>query len=201
MLEALREGHTNADIAIELGLSINTVKYHVANMLAKLDLHSREQLTKWQPRRGHGLWAMVGSRVVLGVGVSLIGGALLAGAVLLAIHRAGSDSSVDGPPIAYVSALTQAGSGMFSVQPGSAPRQLPHEGSSFQFAPAWSPDGKTLVYVGVSGLFGPEAAGANAGSLTVLDSATGDARVLDKNAAIQSPTAQVASFLGSRWKP
>ena len=193
MLEALRDGRTNADIAIELGLSVNTVKYHVANMLAKLDLHTRDELTGWKPRPGRGLWGIAATRVAFALGVSLAGAAIVAGGILFALHRSTSGSGVDGPPIVFVSALTQTGSGLFSVQPGSTPQQLNGQRSSFQFAPAWSPDGKKLVYLGVSGPFGPEAAGANAGSLTVLDSVTGDARVLDKNAAVQSPMAQLAA--------
>ncbi len=41
VLEHLRSGRTNADIAIELNVSPDAVKYHVSNMLSKLGLHDR----------------------------------------------------------------------------------------------------------------------------------------------------------------
>ena len=34
VLELVREGLPNAEIAIRLGISINTVRYHVSNLLA-----------------------------------------------------------------------------------------------------------------------------------------------------------------------
>lgn len=51
VLEQLRKGLTNAEIAVELGISPDGVKYHVSNMLAKLDLPDRHALAKWQPPR------------------------------------------------------------------------------------------------------------------------------------------------------
>jgi len=51
VLELVREGKTNAEIAVSLGISVNTVKYHVANMLAKLELPDRRALARWTPKR------------------------------------------------------------------------------------------------------------------------------------------------------
>lgn len=50
VLEELRRGGTNADIAERLGLSRETVKTHIARMLSKLDLHTRQELAAWRPR-------------------------------------------------------------------------------------------------------------------------------------------------------
>jgi DNA-binding MarR family transcriptional regulator len=47
VLDEIREGRRNRDIAERLRLSIHTVKSHVASMLAKLDLTSRRQLAEW----------------------------------------------------------------------------------------------------------------------------------------------------------
>ena len=44
VLDALREGGTNAEIAARLGISADGVKYHVSNMLGKLGLENRQQL-------------------------------------------------------------------------------------------------------------------------------------------------------------
>ena len=194
VLEALRDGRTNADIAIELGLSVNTVKYHVANMLAKLDLHTRDELSGWKPRPGRGLWAVSTVRIAVAVGISVAGGAALAGAALFAINRGGSGSGVDGPPIVYVSPFSNTGSNLFSVQPGRAPKQLTHQGNNFVFSPVWSPDGTTLVYLDVPGAHERQnAAAAGTATLTLLDKVTGEVRDLDDNASVQSPSAQVAS--------
>ena len=64
MLEELRQGGTNAEIAVRLGLSPETVKTHVANMLSKLDLRGRRELAAWQPQE-----ASARRRLLGGVGV------------------------------------------------------------------------------------------------------------------------------------
>ena len=43
VLEELRGGRTNAEIAVRLGVSPDAVKYHVSNMLAKLDGRHRRR--------------------------------------------------------------------------------------------------------------------------------------------------------------
>ena len=184
MLEALRDGRTNADIAIELGLSVNTVKYHVANMLVKLDLHSRDELSGWKPRPGRGLWAGAPIRVLFVIGASFAGAAVVAGGILFAVQRSASGSGVDGPPIAYVSPFSNTGSNLFSVQPGSAPQQLTHQGSSYVFSPEWSPDGKSLAYLNVPEADVPLKAGTSSvASLTLLDAVTGEVHDLAENAS------------------
>ena len=55
VLEELRNGGSNAEIAARLGLSRETVKTHIASMLSKLDLPDRYELASWRPeppRRG-----------------------------------------------------------------------------------------------------------------------------------------------------
>jgi DNA-binding CsgD family transcriptional regulator len=44
VLELVREGMPNAEIAVRLGLSVNTVKYHVSNLLAKAGVTDRAEL-------------------------------------------------------------------------------------------------------------------------------------------------------------
>jgi DNA-binding NarL/FixJ family response regulator len=41
VLELIAEGLTNGDIAARLFISVNTVRNHVQNILAKLDAHSK----------------------------------------------------------------------------------------------------------------------------------------------------------------
>ena len=51
--EQVREGLTNSEVADRLGISINTVRFHVSNILGKLELDSRDALRQWTgaPRR------------------------------------------------------------------------------------------------------------------------------------------------------
>ncbi len=51
VLGELRKGGTNVEIAVRLGLSPETVKTHIARMLAKLGLDDRHSLAAWRPDR------------------------------------------------------------------------------------------------------------------------------------------------------
>jgi len=47
-LEVLRRtatGRTNADVATELGVTIHAVKFHLASIFRKLDVHNRTEAT------------------------------------------------------------------------------------------------------------------------------------------------------------
>ena len=81
VLEGVREGLHNSEIGVRLGISPDGVKYHVSNMLAKLDLDSREELARWQPPREGALrrlWSavpLVARWAAAGVaGVTVVGG-------------------------------------------------------------------------------------------------------------------------------
>ncbi|MBT3397015.1 MAG: helix-turn-helix transcriptional regulator, partial [Alphaproteobacteria bacterium] len=43
LLPSLRTGRTTAQIASDLGISVNTVKYHLKNLYAKLGVRNRAQ--------------------------------------------------------------------------------------------------------------------------------------------------------------
>ena len=49
VLEELRRGGTNAEIAVRLRVSPDAVKFHISNMLGKLDLDDRHALAAWRP--------------------------------------------------------------------------------------------------------------------------------------------------------
>ena len=71
VLRYLRQGRTNAEIADALDVSADAVKYHVSNMLGKLELENREQLAAWrEPSAVLRAWAAMG-----GLGWKLAGGA------------------------------------------------------------------------------------------------------------------------------
>lgn len=48
VLELIREGKTNSEIAYELSISIPGVKWHVSNMLGKLGVSDRHELAAWK---------------------------------------------------------------------------------------------------------------------------------------------------------
>ena len=111
VLDALREGGTNAEIAARLGLSLDTVKTHISNMLAKLELRDRRALAAWRPdaqRRRLGgvlavpaaLWSVGRPLMWVGAGV-----ATLAGVVVVAVALVALEGIVegDGDPPAAVS--------------------------------------------------------------------------------------------------
>lgn len=52
VLEAVIQGHTNAEIAERLGLGRRTVETHRANMMAKLNLESQVDVIRFALRRG-----------------------------------------------------------------------------------------------------------------------------------------------------
>ena len=101
VLEELRKGGTNAEIAVRLGVSPDAVKYHISNMLGKLDRDSRHQLAAWRPERDRrrllgglavpGGFASLG-RLFLWAGAGLAGIAAAAVvAVVLVAVLSGSD--------------------------------------------------------------------------------------------------------------
>ncbi len=52
VLQLIAEGHTNGRIAERLGLSVKTVGTHRERLMAKLDIHTVAELTKYAVREG-----------------------------------------------------------------------------------------------------------------------------------------------------
>ena len=110
VLDALRDGGTNAEIAARLGLSLDTVKTHISNMLAKLELRDRRALAAWRPdaprRRLGGVLALPAA--LWSVGRPLLwagaGAAALAGVVVVVVALVALEAIVerDGDPRAGV---------------------------------------------------------------------------------------------------
>lgn len=83
VLAQLRQGLTNAEIAVRLGISPDGVKFHISNMLAKLDLPDRYALGAWEPpsqrpwRWRPGKHLLGGALGVLAIGATAVGVALV----------------------------------------------------------------------------------------------------------------------------
>ncbi len=52
MLKLIADGLSNQEVAERLVISVKTVERHRANILAKLNLHSRTELVKYAIRKG-----------------------------------------------------------------------------------------------------------------------------------------------------
>lgn len=94
VLEEIREGRSNPEIAERLGLSRNTVKTHISSMLSKLDLRDRDQLAAWRgepvvtsERRSFLLapFGWLSSKVIGGVAMAGVS-VLLVGALVVAME-------------------------------------------------------------------------------------------------------------------
>ena len=101
VLAELRRGGTNAEIAVRLGVTLDAVKFHISNMLGKLELDSRQQLAAWRPerrRRLFGLLAVPGTlepigRLLVWTGVAAAGAAAVAVVAVVLIVLASFDGS------------------------------------------------------------------------------------------------------------
>ena len=110
VLDALREGGTNAEIAARLGLSLDTVKSHISNMLAKLELRDRRALAAWRPdaprRRLGGVLALPAALWSVGRPLAWVGAgvATLAGVAVVVVALVALEGIVegDGEPAAAV---------------------------------------------------------------------------------------------------
>ena len=130
VLEELRRGGTNAEIAARLGVTLDAVKFHISNMLGKLELDSRHQLAAWRPeprRRLFELLAVPGTlepigRLLVWAGVAAAGAAAAAvvAVVLIVLSslgrqraaaRAGADGDRHADSHASSGGLGGAGSG------------------------------------------------------------------------------------------
>jgi DNA-binding CsgD family transcriptional regulator len=168
VLALLREGLTNEQIGVRLGISEHGAKYHVAEILSKLGVSSRQEAARWsQPQRvAPGIvglltrHAAVGALVVAGVGLIA-----LAAGVLLMNERTGSATSssqaqqeeetlppppgVDNGPIrciAYVEVQSDEAD-IWTMNPdGSNKIQLTND-PGWEGAPAWSPDGRRIAFL------------------------------------------------------
>jgi len=84
VLGQLRKGLTNAEIAIELGISPDGVKYHVSNMLAKLGLPDRHALAQWEPPRP-GLRRRFSPKAILAASLGFCGVAAVAAGIAIGV--------------------------------------------------------------------------------------------------------------------
>lgn len=165
VLEHLREGLSNPEIADRLGLSINTVRTHVASMLAKLDMPDRHALAEWTGRpatestasrrlaallpldwiRTATTSAVAPAKALALTGVSIAGVA----AVVIAMQAARGDAAsmsgglVAPDPLIGRVAYVHDGDLWIRDVPDGTPRRLVSDGAASN--PRWSPSGEWIL--------------------------------------------------------
>jgi DNA-binding CsgD family transcriptional regulator/Tol biopolymer transport system component len=163
VLGLLRQGLTNAEIGVRLHVSPDTVKTHVAQVLAKLDVHTRQEAAEWaerneQARAGWpglvtGLFRTardtLGAKAVAAGAVIVV--AIVATLALLASPSAPTTNGAMGK-LAYI----QDGNVWVKDMPDGKPRQLTSDGNAW--SPRWSRSGEWLsegFVVGTQNIGGP----------------------------------------------
>ena len=111
VLDLLRLGLTNQQIADRLGITLYGARYHVSEILSKLGVASREQAAAWQPEAASRRWAILGilhrlaesgwfkAGAAGAIGAAAVAVALLAfGVIAMGTRRANESASVLATP-------------------------------------------------------------------------------------------------------
>ena len=137
VLDLIREGLPNAEIAANLGVSVNTVRFHVSNLLAKSGVADRVSLGDWEPGPGdlprRGLPGF-GLPLLRPLGLAAGGAGATAAVVLGVIAMAGRGEEPAAPadtppayPAAVVGMLTRQPGGLVVTEPGGSSFRLTSE--------------------------------------------------------------------------
>jgi len=163
VLELLREGLSNPEIAERLGISRDGAKYHVSEILSKLGVESRDEAAAWRREEARPWWAGAlapfelwrrttqvasGSAARIAAYVALL--AAIAGlgllAALLLVTQGGDGEAVATGGSAQLSYIDQEGS-LWLVEPDTGERTLFAEETECGEFPnlEWSSDGDKLL--------------------------------------------------------
>jgi DNA-binding CsgD family transcriptional regulator len=163
VLGLLTQGLTNAEIAVRLRVSPETVKTHVAQVLSKLDVNSRQEAAEWAARHEQeraawlgpllGLFRATGStfgaRTIAVVAIGIV--AIIA--TLLILASLSAPAAIEGMgKLAFI----QDGDLWVKDMPDGQPLQLTDDGKAWY--PRWSRSGEWLsvgFVVGTNSLGGP----------------------------------------------
>jgi Tol biopolymer transport system component/DNA-binding CsgD family transcriptional regulator len=149
VLDLLRQGLTNQQIADRLDIGLYGARYHVSEILSKLGVSSREEAAAWQAGGPtHRRWLLLAGplqKLTWLSGYKLVGAGAIAACGLLALGLlvmggGGTDAPADLGKLAYV----QSGD-IFTLDiPGGRPKRLTEDGDNF--APQWSPSGEWILF-------------------------------------------------------
>src|SRR5690606_31094903 len=157
VLDLLRQGLSNREIADRLRISYDGARYHVSEILSKLGVSSREEAAAWQPeasasRRVWGIGLLGGLLQKLpltltgkGLAAVLVGGGA-AGVVVLAIGVFIMEGRTDEQSALTMGKVVYVVDGNIWVKdlPDGEPLQITDSGSDL--TPQWSASGEWLIF-------------------------------------------------------
>ncbi len=196
VLEALREGGTNAEIGARLGISADAVKYHVSNMLGKLELRDRHALAAWRPEERRGrlpawfavpaalayvgrplVWVGLGTAAAVGVTVTVVAAVVAVAVVLVVVGGDGDSPAVALPPAATPDPTSTPAPTVTTPEATPTPAVVPTPAPTVTSAAAC-----TQTTLGVDPATNPGLVSDCAALLGLRDRLAGDAGVLDWSA-------------------
>ncbi|MEX0684335.1 MAG: LuxR C-terminal-related transcriptional regulator [Dehalococcoidia bacterium] len=180
VLARIRLGRTNPEIAAELGITVETVKQHVSEVLSKLGVGTREEAAVWQPEPpGH--WTF-GRALLALAGVSIVAAAV-AGLALLSwgVSESGAEDIEPGWPDCKPVDANALESGLYLLDGRTCETTelAPNKADSLV---AWNADDTRIAYTNVV----PTPESENNTEIFVMDVESGDVRqVTDSPSTIE----------------
>jgi Tol biopolymer transport system component/DNA-binding CsgD family transcriptional regulator len=196
VLDLLRQGLSNREIAERLGVTYDGARFHVSEIIGKLGVSNRHEAAAWQQqaeRRWHraviaaGLKKLVLEgpiKVIPGLPLAAVGGAvllLLAGLLLMEVRQQSFSSALG--KIAYV----EDGDIWVKALPHGTARRLTQDG--INSGPQWSPSGEWLSF------HKEEIPGGGGLRSWVMREDGRDARFVDRTLIAWSPNEDVVAFM------
>jgi len=154
VLDLLREGLTNDQIARRLGISRDGAKYHVSEIISKLGVASRREAAAWQPELAAHRWRFAAfapllalKQLSLSTTAKVVSTVIFAGAAAGLALLAFGVISMNSRGEAALGKLAYVHDGDIWTQdlPDGHPKPVTTGGHAY--APRWSPSGEWLSYV------------------------------------------------------
>lgn len=156
VLGLVREGMTNEAIGERLGISLDGVKYHVSEILGKLDVENRADAARWQPEARR-WWAIAPIGLLrarwlsppIAAGLALVVLAAIGVLVWALVATRGGERIAVPVALAAGDKLAYVGEdGNLWLLEGGVPARRLTEGTELvSSAPQWSPNGRYILFL------------------------------------------------------
>jgi DNA-binding CsgD family transcriptional regulator len=119
VLDLLRLGLTNEEIARRLGITLDGAKYHVSQILSKLGVATREEAAAWRPEKRRGGWGRWPVWAKIGGAATVV--AAIAGLAVLSWGVVRTDGSNDDADARRETLNPSSDSVAYTVEIGEVP--------------------------------------------------------------------------------